>query len=255
MGLMIMSTMRFEKLMRERVAREMICQNISYEKDILKKQTDITYLQNQINPHFLYNTLECIRGQALEAGIQDIAETVHALSLFFRYSISVKGDYVTMENEIENVQNYLTIQNYRFRDRFSTEILIDEEEKNTILSCKVPKLILQPIVENAVNHAFSGKLDRHPCITIRICRSEQDIHIIVSDNGTGMSEKSLFALQESIYREKEKETSGIHTGIGLRNVHMRIQLLYGTSYGVSLGSAEGKGTTVELFFPMRKKED
>ena len=89
--IMILTTSKFERLVKNRVAQEMMVQNVSLEKDLAQKQADITYLQNQINPHFLYNTLECIRGQALNEGMDDLADTVKALALFFRYNISVKG--------------------------------------------------------------------------------------------------------------------------------------------------------------------
>ncbi len=103
--IMILTTSKFERLVKNRVAQEMMVQNVSLEKDLAQKQADITYLQNQINPHFLYNTLECIRGQALNEGMDDLADTVKALALFFRYNISVKGTVVSFEEELKNLEN------------------------------------------------------------------------------------------------------------------------------------------------------
>ena len=138
---------KFERLVKNRVAQEMMVQNVSLEKDLAQKQADITYLQNQINPHFLYNTLECIRGQALNEGMDDLADTVKALALFFRYNISVKGTVVSFEEELKNLENYISIQQYRFKNKFTMHVDIEPEEKKQILACRLPKLCLQPLVE------------------------------------------------------------------------------------------------------------
>lgn len=127
--IMILTTSKFERLVKNRVAQEMMVQNVSLEKDLAQKQADITYLQNQINPHFLYNTLECIRGQALNEGMDDLADTVKALALFFRYNISVKGTVVSFEEELKNLENYISIQQYRFKNKFTMHVDIEPEEK------------------------------------------------------------------------------------------------------------------------------
>ena len=108
--LMVMTTSQFERFVQNRVAQEMMIQKSSLENDLAQKQADITYLQNQINPHFLYNTLECIRGQALSEGMYDLADTVKALGLFFRYNISIRGTAVSFEEELKNLKNYISIQ-------------------------------------------------------------------------------------------------------------------------------------------------
>ena len=138
--IMILTTSKFERLVKNRVAQEMMVQNVSLEKDLAQKQADITYLQNQINPHFLYNTLECIRGQALNEGMDDLADTVKALALFFRYNISVKGTVVSFEEELKNLENYISIQQYRFKNKFTMHVDIEPEEKKQILACQLPKL-------------------------------------------------------------------------------------------------------------------
>ena len=120
---------------------------------IFDKQTELTALQSQINPHFLYNTLECIRGQALIDDNREIAKMTEALSAFFRYSISKKGNFVTLREELDNINNYMLIQQYRFNNRFTLEIMIDEEDK-VAYDYLVPKLIIQPVIENAIFHGL-----------------------------------------------------------------------------------------------------
>ena len=125
---------------------------------ILNKQTELTALQSQINPHFLYNTLETIRGQALIDDNEEIAKMVEALSAFFRYSISRKGNLVTLRDELANIENYMLIQRYRFNNRFSMEVLIDEEDEEAF-DFLIPRLIIQPVVENAIEHGIDEKED------------------------------------------------------------------------------------------------
>lgn len=125
---------------------------------ILNKQTELTALQSQINPHFLYNTLETIRGQALIDDNEEIAKMVEALSAFFRYSISRKGNLVTLRDELANIENYMLIQRYRFNNRFSMEVLIDEEDEEAF-DFLIPRLIIQPVVENAIFHGLEEKLE------------------------------------------------------------------------------------------------
>lgn len=246
--LMILTTSQFEKLVRNRVAQEMMVNNSKLEKDLEQKQADITYLQNQINPHFLYNTLECIRGQALSEGMYDLADTVKALGLFFRYNISVKGAVVSFEEELKNLENYVSIQQYRFKNKFSLNIDLDKAEKEQILSCMLPKLCLQPLVENAILHAFNGIISGGR-ITLKAIRADDNLSIIVADNGSGMSPEQLAKLERSIHAEHAE--AGQEHGIGLRNVHRRIQLLFGKEYGISVKSFAGIGTFVEVFLPMR----
>lgn len=246
--LMIVTTSQFERLVQNRVAQELMIQNSSLEKDLAQKQADITYLQNQINPHFLYNTLECIRGQALSEGMNDLADTVKALGLFFRYNISVKGTAVSFEDELKNLENYISIQQYRFKNKFTLNLDIEEAQKARILACMLPKLCLQPLVENAILHAFNH-ITSGGRVTLKAYRTDDNLSIIVADNGSGMSPKQLEKLDRSIHSEYMEE--GQEHGVGLRNVHRRIQLLFGKEYGLSVKSFTGIGTFVEVFLPMR----
>lgn len=246
--LMIMTTSRFERIVQNRVAQEMMIQNSRLERDLAQKQADITYLQNQINPHFLYNTLECIRGQALSEGMDDLADTVKALAMFFRYNISIKGTYVTFEDELKNLENYISIQQYRFKNKFTLHIDIEESEKKRIFECLLPKLCLQPLVENAILHAFND-ITAGGRVTLKAYRTDRNLTIIVADNGSGMPPEKLDKLDRSIHSESSENGKG--EGVGLRNVHRRIQLLFGNEYGLSVKSFAGIGTFVEMFLPMR----
>lgn len=216
--------------------------------DILKKKMDIAVLQGQINPHFLYNALECIRGQALEENVPEIAEITQALAEFFRYSISTKSDIVSLSEELQNVQSYIKIQQYRFKDRFSLELRYDEEEVDILHTVLLPKLTLQPIVENAILHGFADK-NSDAQITIEIIRTKSHVNINVKDNGRGMDSDTLFkvndALKEgefSLSREQEPRKGGI----AMINVNKRLKLFFGESSGLTLHSLENLGTDVEI---------
>lgn len=244
--LVVMRQSTLEKLIQER-AEEMTKEvNRSYEMELLMKQADIASLQSQINPHFLYNTLECIRGQALKEGSDDIAKITQALSRFFRYSISKQKNIVTLADELANVENYVTIQKYRFRDRFSLRIDIPDEED--ILDSAIPKLALQPILENAIIHGFADRVTGG-LITITGYITNDQLSITVSDNGCGMDHTALERLNEKL-RNKDVSTGGKNgTGIGVQNVDRRLKLLFGDTYGLHISSIPGIGTDVELFLP------
>ena len=246
--LMIMTEQKFERLVRARIDEFAKVQRRNYEQELLMKQANLSALQSQINPHFLYNTLECIRGQALMEDSPDIAAAAQALSLFFRYSISGKSDIVTLREELENLKNYVAIQSYRFKDRFS--LRIDIEDSDTVLDALIPKLTLQPIVENAVVHGFASTVSGG-LVTVSVRLVEPNISILVSDNGKGMDEGTLERLNRTIRGEgAEKTSSGKKgTGLGLQNVDKRIKFRYGSEYGLSVQSCLGRGTDVELFIP------
>lgn len=223
--------------------------------EMLRKKTEYTALQSQINPHFLYNTLETIRSQAITDGDKEIAEMVERLSSIFRYSISRKGEIVTLRDELNNIRNYMKIMEFRFYDRFTLEIDIDEEE-GRVLDFYIPRLILQPIVENAINHGLDET------VTGGVVRIEVvlagDMIITISDNGKGMTLQELDSLNQNIHSSDqigkvvhENEQSG--TGIALANVQKRVQLLYGKEYGLNVYSSEKCGTDVELILPIIDK--
>ena len=218
---------------------------------IFDKQTELTALQSQINPHFLYNTLETIRGQALIDGNEEIARMTEALGAFFRYSISRRGTLVTLRDELTNINNYMLIQSYRFNNRFQLEVIVEEEDA-AAYECLVPRLIIQPVVENAIFHGLED-MDENGRITIEVTLTEDNLILMISDNGKGIAESDLENLNERIHSPEKKlleMTEGTHrTGIALPNIHRRIQLLYGEDYGVSVYSTPGQGTDVEILMP------
>ena len=245
------------EMILKRYADQRTRQNLA---QVLDKQMELTALQSQINPHFLYNTLDTIRGQALIDGNTEIARMVEALSSFFRYSISRKGNLVTLRDELANINNYMLIQCYRFNNRFSLEIIIDEEDK-VAYDYLIPRLIIQPVVENAIFHGLEEKLEGGK-VTIEVIVTEKNLILMISDNGKGMERKALNDLNERICsnnRGMEDTMSGNQrsTGIALPNIHRRIQLLFGEEYGVHVYSTIGQGTDVEIVIPAdyKKKEE
>ena len=155
---------------------------------VSKKQAEYLALQNQINPHFLYNTLEGIRSEALIGGLDSVAEMTEALATFFRYTISQVEHLVTLEDELANVENYYYIQQFRFGDKLALSIEYEHDDDLShpdILRYRLPKLTLQPIVENSIYHGIERKVGRG-CLTIRIGVSDQRMRIRISDDGLGM---------------------------------------------------------------------
>ncbi len=214
---------------------------------LIKKQAELDALQSQINPHFLYNTLEAIRGQATEYGLQDIELMTRALSRLFRYSISNHNTLVTLREELENVENYLFIQHLRFNNKFIKTSRIDEDT----LEYKVPKLIIQPIVENAIYHGLEMKIGQGQiCISAHLTKTR--LVISIRDDGLGIGEAKLkelnAALAEGVTQVDPSRSKG--SSVGLRNVNARIRLTYGKEYGVSIFSTEKIGTDVQLSLPL-----
>lgn len=219
------------------------------------KEAKYLALQNQINPHFLYNTLEGIRSEALIAGIDSIAEMTEALATFFRYTISHLDRLVSLEEELENVENYYYIQQFRFGERLDLKIEYEHDEdilKPDILNFSIPKLTLQPIIENAIFHGIEKNVEKG-CIRVIIGVRAERLLIRVSDNGAGMEEEKLLALNEklsSLNLEQEQQGRG---GIALINVNNRVKLLFGEEYGLYVYSNIGTGTDVEISLPLVRK--
>ncbi len=222
----------------------------NYSKN-LKIEAELHALQNQINPHFLYNTLEVIRGRALVQNAQDIADMTEALATIFRYNINRPGEVATFQEEIENVRNYMLIQNCRFGDRFRfvTEI---EDVESGIMNHMLPVLTLQPVVENAIYHGIndckSGGL-----IRLRAYLTEREMIITIADNGKGMDDMTLREIHRKLAGAVEgisvEKKSGRGSGIALINVNQRIKFYFGQEYGLDIKSTQGMGTTVILTIP------
>jgi len=222
--------------------------------EVFDKQAELAALQSQINPHFLYNTLETIRGQALIDDNVEIAKMVEALASFFRYSISRSGNLVSLSAELTNIQNYMMIQRYRFNNRFSLNIII-EDDVDEIFEHLIPKLSVQPIVENAIFHGLEEKL-AGGVITIDAILTDSIFILTISDNGKGMSPQALTELNNNIQNNPvyHDSYSTKKPGIGLSNIHQRIQLLFGKEYGLHVYSSMDQGTDVEIVIPREIKE-
>jgi len=220
-----------------------------YTASLMKKQAEIDALQSQINPHFLYNTLESIRGQAIEEGVTGIEKMVKALADIFRYSITNKNAMVTLEEELKNIDNYLNIQQFRFNNKFIVIKNIEEDTKK----CLIPKLIIQPLIENAIIHGLETKEEKG---TIKItARSTADSVIInVEDDGEGIDKEKLDVISECLaYGVNLKETKDIKVGLGLININERIKLIFDGTYGLNLYSIKNIGTNAELRIPKTLK--
>lgn len=216
-----------------------------------KRQAQYLALQNQINPHFLYNTLEGIRGAAITAKLDNVANMTETLATFFRYNISNMDQLVTLEDELENIQCYYMLQQYRFGERIHLSVNCAEEDRELLYKCRLPKITLQPIVENAIIHGIEQKMDRGN-IQIKLVSSAQRLIITVSDDGLGIDEARLKELNKKLgtafytYVEPSEEAGGI----AIVNVNNRIQLLFGEEYGINIYSTKNVGTDVEITLPM-----
>lgn len=216
-----------------------------------KKQAQYLALQNQINPHFLYNTLEGIRGEAISAKMTNVAEMTEALATFFRYTISNVENLVSLGDELQNVHNYFLIQRYRFGERLALKIRCDTADMHDVYKCQIPKLTLQPIVENAIIHGVEQKVGQG-IVTVRIETTAKRLLITISDNGMGMPPEQLMRLNERlnvlIYKV-DAEKADRHEGIAMVNVNNRIKLLFGEEYGITVYSTPGVGTDVAITLP------
>lgn len=224
----------------------------SYTAEIEKKNAQMQALQSQINPHFLYNTLESIRSEALIAGLVSVADMTEALATFFRYTISKVENLVSVEEELQNCMTYFKIQQYRFGDRLQLSVECDPEEKAAIYSCRIPKLTLQPILENSIIHGTECKLGTGH-IRILLEMTESCLLLCISDDGNGMEERKVADINERLQKSGgilatgESETKG---GIALVNVNNRIHLLFGEEYGIHVYSMPEIGTDVKIRIPV-----
>lgn len=229
-----------------------MCENLDkyidmhYKAEVARRTAELNALQVQINPHFLFNTIESIRMRALEVSDVDAANMLMKLGNLFRWMILMDQRIVYLEDEVDYNESYLSLQRIRYEDSLESEIDIDGEA----LYLGVPKFILQPIVENALQHGLqengiAGRIS----IVARI--REQTLRITVTDNGSGMPADRLRRLERHIHGE-EKDPQ---FGIGIRNVHSRIRMLFGPPYGVEVESAPGLGTTVTISLPAIPKKE
>lgn len=207
------------------------------------KSAQIKALQAQINPHFLHNTLQLIGSISLSRGVGEVYNIAGALSSMMRYSMDFESGFVTLGSELEHLDNYLLIQKERFYDKFSIELDIQGEVKN----CLMPKLLLQPIVENCFQHGFDRSTGEWKLWVKAYLAKDKKVHITVRDNGGGMSREQVEALNEEM---KDAAYGSIKSSrhIGLLNVNSRIRLNFSENDGITVYSEKEEGTRIEYIF-------
>jgi two-component system sensor histidine kinase YesM len=204
------------------------------------KSAELKALQSQINPHFLYNTLDLINWMTDFEMKDEVKKVVKALARFYKISLSNGKDIITIQEELDHVAFYVQIQNIRFENKIGFDINVDE----AILSCTIPKITLQPIVENAILHGILGHAHREGRITLTGTKEDGIIYLKIADNGIGMNEEQLNRIGTEQLQESQTGS-----GYGSSNVNQRIQHYFGNSYGLTYYSEIGKGTTVEIRIP------
>ena len=226
---------RFNRMTTE--IKELMLQNVKEQE--LKRKSELQVLQAQINPHFLYNTLDSIIWMSESGKSKEVTLMTASLAKLFRLSISKGEEFISIFNEIEHIKNYLTIQKMRYKSKLDFEINVDK----SIHSYKAIKIILQPLVENAIYHGIRNN-EGIGTIQITGIRKENRILLQVIDNGIGMSQEDI----QSMYRKDRTSEKG--GGIGVLNVDTRIKLHFGEPYGLHFESELGKGTTVNVWLPV-----
>ena len=218
-----------------------------------KRKSELMALQNQITPHFLYNTLDSIIWMAEAGHYDNVITTVAALGRLLRLSISHGEELITIQGEVEHIKSYLTIQKVRYRDTLDYQVAVE----GAIVGWKMPKVILQPLVENAIYHGIKNKV-AGGTVTITGERRGDGVVFTVRDDGVGIDERRMRALLagEEVY--KRRSFGRLARGrpcVGVRNVHERIQLSFGRRYGLSFARAEAGGTVVTITLPILKPEE
>lgn len=209
-------------------------------EEVNLRKTELRALQAQINPHFLYNTLDSISWMCEQGKNKDAVVMVNALAQLFRISISKGHELIPIRSEVQHAKSYLQIQSVRYKDQFSYRFEVDE----SCLDYLCNKITLQPIIENAIYHGINGLVDEGEII-IRIESRGDDILATVEDNGVGMEPEQI----EAIFRRSDTKS-----GIGIKNVNDRLKIWFGDAYGITIESEPDCGTRVMVRMPKKQKE-
>jgi sensor histidine kinase YesM len=221
-----------------------------YQSKIEKREAQIRALQAQINPHFMYNTLQVIGGMALKKEVPEVYKITTALSDIMRYSLNFSDEMVSLKEEIEYFKAYLMIQDERFGNRINLEINMVEP----LMDYLIPKLMLQPLIENSLDHGLSGKSGEWRIVLAGSLTDEGDLLLTLEDNGVGIEPERLIQIQENLRYEAEKSLKS-SSHIGLCNVNARIKLKFSEDkYGISITSNYGEGTAVRVLTKAMKRE-
>lgn len=235
------------RIMLEKI-NELFTEN--YQKQIVIKETEYKALEAQINPHFLYNTLDTINWMAHINKQSQIAEMVEALGQMFRSIISKKKQLITLEEELQIVKDYITIQRHRFNERLIFKLKADQEAMQAL----IPKLTIQPLVENAIQHAL--EMMSEPCtieVAVQLLSppaddfSVREIKIMIRDNGPGMEQEVLQGLRNGEVRSKK-------AGIGMSNINERLAIMFGEQYQTRIDSQLNRGTSITIILPYKEGE-
>ncbi|WP_342416813.1 sensor histidine kinase [Paenibacillus sp. FSL R10-2782] len=218
----------------------------SLEMRRLVKELELLALQNQINPHFLFNTLNVLSKLAILEGAEKTSDLIVSLSNLLRYSLQKLDKPVTLQEELDHIREYATIQQARFRDRIRFNLHFDA----SVLQQQIPALIIQPFIENAFLHGVADMEDG-AMIALTLSRANEDVLIEISDNGKGMTEETRL----SVLRLEGEVESGSSTGLGMQNVFRRLQLFYGKEGMVEINSNIGRGTTITIRIPVKKESE
>jgi len=222
--------------------------DLVYREQQSKREAELKTLQEQIKPHFLYNTLDTIHWMAQDRGANDIVQIVSALTSLFRIALSKGKEMISLSDELEHVRSYLIIQKLRYEDKFDYSLCVQDE----VLPYMVLKLTLQPLVENAIYHGIKERRG-HGTIRVDALRRDGLLVLRVQDDGVGMSREKLAAVRALI--TKAPAESSQKNGYGISNVNERIQLSFGKDFGLRFESAPGQGTTVEIVHPLIPGEE
>ena len=209
------------------------------------EQIRFNALQSQIKPHFLYNSLECIHWQAVADGNKEISVLVKALAQYYRICLSRGKEIIPLKQELEHIRSYLVIQNMRYDNIIELEDNIPEE----FYFLQIPKMTLQPLIENAIYHGIRIKEGEKGKITLDIRKEGKDVYLMIQDSGNGMSPEKIQEMNQSISQYDEK------FGYGVRNVNKRIELMFGKEYGLHFSQNELGGLTVEIHLPLEGKTE
>ncbi|WP_339248190.1 sensor histidine kinase [Paenibacillus sp. FSL F4-0243] len=208
------------------------------------KQNEIKFkmMASQINPHFLFNALESIRMKALVRGQADISQVVRLLGKMMRKNLEVGNGRISLQSELETVNSYLVIQKFRYDDRLTYELLVDPKAN----PFQIPPLIIQPLVENCVIHGLENRIEGG-MVRVEIRLEDSYLKVQVSDNGVGISKTRIQEIRKMLNNNDDYETNNI----GMRNIHLRLQLTYGPQFGLTLASQIGFGTQISFAIPLR----
>lgn len=212
----------------------------------LKRELDLQALQNQINPHFLYNTLASIHWIALSSKAYNISKVVSSLSNFLRFSLNKGNEYCTVEQEIGHLHHYVDIQKIRYPDSFKLELSIEESIKQHSML----KLVLQPLIENSIIHGFFPRENHYGVIRVTAIKEGEQIHFSIQDNGVGMSSSKVEELNKQFADDRNRE-GVVGKNYGIRNVNLRLLLHYGEAAQLHISSKEQEGTEIRFAITMK----